>query len=275
MIVRLRAFKTKRMQDLRAGFTLIEVLAAFAVTAVILTGMGALIRHVGFAFDKGVYGVNEAERFALAMDRLAHDFAAARFILRRPGPPQTALQSDAQGGEAAQDKQWSAEGQANKESVLFLGEATKIIFVSNAAQDASGAGFDEVVTLTVEPMQDGASQLVRRRAPWLGPRDGSLFSEALNPVILIKGNFDISFSFGRLTQEGALVWAESWDGERFLPSVVRVNLRDRMTGANLSGSTEFFVRADVPVTCLSDRSNCLSDGRRKKEQSPGNGRQAT
>ena len=64
----------------RAGFTLVETLAALAVAAAIIFGAAALVHHVALYFDHGALGVNEAERFALAMDRLSRDFGAASFV---------------------------------------------------------------------------------------------------------------------------------------------------------------------------------------------------
>ncbi len=67
----------------RDGFTLLEVLAALAITSVIIMGTAALIRNVALYFDRGTRGATEAERLVLAAGRLAGDFSSARFVSRR------------------------------------------------------------------------------------------------------------------------------------------------------------------------------------------------
>src|SRR6266478_8151677 len=66
--------------DRRAGFTLIEVLAALAIGTVIIMATAALIHDVARHFDRGTRGAQEAERLMLAVERLAQDFNSARFV---------------------------------------------------------------------------------------------------------------------------------------------------------------------------------------------------
>ena len=65
-----------------SGFTLIEVLAALAITSVIIMSTAALMWNVTLFFDHGARSVSEADRLVLAEDRLAADFSGARFAQR-------------------------------------------------------------------------------------------------------------------------------------------------------------------------------------------------
>src|SRR5262245_55323352 len=94
----------------RAGFTLIEVLAAFAIAAVIIIACATLVRDVALHFDRGARTVNDVERFALAIDRLSADFGSARMVPRRT-----------EAGSA----------------IAFSGEPSRVVFVG-AAPVASG-----------------------------------------------------------------------------------------------------------------------------------------
>jgi len=220
----------------RAGFTLVEVLAAFAIGAVIIAACAALIHNVVLNFDRGAKTVDVAERFVLAIDRLSADFASARAVARRTeaGP-----------------------------ALAFLGEPGggqtpgKIIFVAAAPVTGVPTG-DEVVMLTVEH-DDKAIRLVRRRAPWLGPT--SRFEDVApdNPVVLIEGKWSISFLFGRLTPERGLAWYSSWVGEAMLPRFVRLLVRDS-NGRDVLGEADFVIRSDAPASCgRSDASvSCFS-----------------
>jgi prepilin-type N-terminal cleavage/methylation domain-containing protein len=220
----------------RDGFTLLEVLAAFAIGAVIMAACAALIHNVALNFDRGTKTVDVAERFVLAIDRLSADFASTRAVARRTeaGP-----------------------------ALAFLGEPGggqtpgKIVFVAAAPVTGAPPG-DEVVMLTVE-QDEKVMRLVRRRASWLGP--ASRFEDVApdNQVVLIEGKWNISFLFGRLTPERALTWYASWIGEAMLPRFVRLVVRDS-SGRDVLGEADFVIRADAPATCgRSDASaSCLT-----------------
>jgi prepilin-type N-terminal cleavage/methylation domain-containing protein len=215
------------------GFTLVEVLAALAITSVIFAGTATLIHQVAFNFDRGAYTMNRAETLALASDRLAGDFGAARFVV------------------------WP-----DDHTAAFDGEPAKIAFVSAAGVGSGPSGTtppgEELVTLTIENV-NGSTQLVRRRAAWPGIQAHFSDLEPGDSVVLIKGNLDASFAFGDFTQDGKLAWNDTWSGKPTLPRLVRVNLHDRDSGATLLPG-EFLIRADAPADCVQDKagSNCLT-----------------
>jgi len=218
------------------GFTLVEVLAAFAIGAVIIAACAALIHNVALNFDRGTRTVDVAERFVLAIDRLSADFASARAVARRSeAGPALAFVGEPGGGQTP----------------------GKIVFVAAAPVTGAPPG-DEVVMLTVE-QDEKVMRLVRRRASWLGP--ASSFDDVApdNPVVLIEGKWSISFLFGRLTPERALAWHSSWIGEAMLPRFVRLMVRDA-NGRDVLGEADFIIRADAPATCgRSDASvSCLT-----------------
>jgi prepilin-type N-terminal cleavage/methylation domain-containing protein len=203
------------------GFTLIEVLAALAIASVIIMASTALIHNVALFFDRGTRSVTEAERLMLAVERLAGDFGSARFVPRRT--------------------------EQRTAAAAFAGEPSGIVFVS-AGRAASGSLDDDLISLMIE--QDGeVSRLVRRRVTWPGPRARFEDVTPKDPVVLIEGKLDISFVFGRFAPDGALAWQANWAGERVLPQYVRLNLRDRATGANLVGEADFVIRANAPAAC--------------------------
>src|SRR3974390_3719967 len=73
----------RRARAGRDGVTLVEVLAALAISSVIIIACAALIRNIAVYFDRGTRGATEAERLILAVGRLAGDFGSARFVSRR------------------------------------------------------------------------------------------------------------------------------------------------------------------------------------------------
>ena len=211
----------------KQGFTLVEVLAAFAIASVIILATAALMHNVVLSFDRGTGRVSAGERLVLAAERVAADVGSARFV----------QQTTSAGAVAA-----------------FLGEPTKIAFIGAGLidparrPDAVTPALPEIVSVTVEAA-DGTTEVVRRRAAWLDPRarieDVALGDE----VVLVAGQFDAAFAFARISPEGALTWSSSWAGERNLPRLVKLSLRDRATGIDLLGGAAFVIRADAPRAC--------------------------
>jgi prepilin-type N-terminal cleavage/methylation domain-containing protein len=212
--------------DRRAGFTLIEALAALAIGSVIIMATAGLIHDVARHFDRGTRGAQEAERLMLAIERLAQDFNSARFV------------------------GWTTDGGT---TAAFTGEPAtrdkpaKVAFVGDAGIMAGPQG-EEVVTLTVEPAGE-VTRLVRRRAAWAGSRTRLEDVSPQDAVVLVEGAVDIAFIFGRVTPAGALEWSDSWIGQPTLPRFVRLVLRDRTSGSDLLGEADFVVRADAPPGC--------------------------
>src|SRR5579872_6293893 len=94
-----------------AGFTLIDSLAALAITSLVVLACGALLRESGYYFDRGTRAIDETERFAWAVNRLKRDFAGARFVPEAGGKAGTAA---------------------------FAGQSGKVVFVTAGREGSSG-----------------------------------------------------------------------------------------------------------------------------------------
>jgi prepilin-type N-terminal cleavage/methylation domain-containing protein len=229
------AIDQHRRRETTAGFTLIEVLVALAISAVVIVATAALIHNVALNFDRGTRSVTNADHLLLATERLAEDFASARPL------PQTVGKADAQ--------------------VAFSGEPARVRFVA-AGGVAAGPQGEEVVSLTVEQVE-GMSRLVRRRAKWLGPRTPFASLPLQDPVNLLEGRVDIAFAYGTIAADGKLTWSDSWSGQPQLPRLVRLTVQDHASGAELIPSPQFVLRADAPMACAMPGANadCLTGGK--------------
>ena len=209
------------------GFTLLETLTALAIAAVIVVATSGLLHDVLLHFDRGTRRVSEAEQVLQAVHRLAGDFASARFILR-PNVP-------------------GASGPLQGAGVLFVGDPSSVTFVAAGGVMVGPQG-EEMVKLSVED-DGGVSRLVRRRAAWREPHAHFQDMPPQDPVVLLEGRVDISFTYARLTPEGALAWSDNWTGEFGLPRLVRVIVREPNSGMDLLAEAPFLVRADAPAGC--------------------------
>jgi prepilin-type N-terminal cleavage/methylation domain-containing protein len=217
---------TRRARARQRGFTLIEAIAALAISSVIIAATATLIHSVARNFDRGTRGVDAADSLMLAVERLAADFASARFVtwMTASGPALAFKGAPADGDKPA-----------------------RIVFVGSRDTGYASRS-DEVVTLSVERSGD-VTRLIRRRAAWSGADMSVDRLSPQDPVVLLEGNLDISFVFGRLAPDGGLAWSAAWTDATTMPRFVRLILRDRATGADPVGEAEFIVRADAPAAC--------------------------
>lgn len=219
-----------------------EMLAALAIASMIILSAGSLIHQTLFFFDRGTSVADQSEELALAVDRLARDFSSARFVV-------TETTGSAGNNDAVPDVKAAFTANIASEdgpaSLMFL----------TAGGHGAGQQSEEAVKLTVED-HDGVTELIRYSAVWPGPIMSMETMSFDDSVVLLKGRFAISFSYGELSKEGDLLWHDNWSGEMGLPYSVRINLRNRETNADLVPGVAFRIRADAPPSCTLLETEC-------------------
>jgi general secretion pathway protein J len=228
------------------GFTLIEVLAALAIGSAVIVATAALIHNVALNFDRRTSVAGRADQLLLAIERMAADFGAARLVPQSLGSQAPAPQSE------------GSTASSNAKMAAFVGGPTEVRFVA-AGGTAAGPQGEEVVSLTVEE-RDDTSQLVRRRAPWRGPRTPFESVALRDPVQLLEGKIEIAFAFGSLAADGTVTWSDTWSGQPLPPRLVQLSIRDRASGAELVPAVRFTLRVDAPIGCAQPgaKATCLT-----------------
>jgi general secretion pathway protein J len=207
----------RRKSDV-AGFTLLEALIATTLMGVTLAAIGAITAQWLPSWNRGFMRVQRSELFAVALNRLAADLAAAEFVT------------------------------PNRDSKLplFEGSASAVTLVRSAVGPNTEGGL-EVVRIAETTDRQGIA-LVRSRARFAPFGVGDVSASQLNftdPVVLLRAPFRVSFSYS----SGDGSWSEAWQNAGQLPSVVRFLVLDQTTGRTLAVSSATMVHVEVPADC--------------------------
>jgi general secretion pathway protein J len=198
------------------GFTLIEALAALALTGLVLSALATITAQWLPNWNRGFDRIQQSELVGISMRRIAADLAAAEYV-----PP-------------------------NRDQVkpLFDGSALSVTFVRTALGPNVGVGLD--VVRIGETTDQGRLVTVRSRAAF-GPLPPGLSpSEQINvsdPVVLLRSPFRLSFAYAGSDR----VFRDSWRDADRLPAAIMLTVRDVASGRILSVSTVTPVHVDAPA----------------------------
>ena len=210
--------RRRRRQSSVAGFTLLEALIATTLMGMTLAAIGSITAQWLPSWNRGFMRVQRSEQFAVALNRLAADLAAAEFI-----PPNR-----------------------GSKLPLFEGSASAVTLVRSAVGPNTEDGL-EVVRIAESTDRQGIA-LVRSRAPFAPFGLGDVSANQLNftdPVVLLRAPFRVSFSYS----SGDGSWSDAWQNTGQLPSAVRFLVRDQTTGRTLAVSSATIVHVEVPADC--------------------------
>ena len=188
------------MSRLRAarGFTLVEVLVAMAIFALLVSVMYGALGSVTRAFDVAEEAVDEAARL-----RIGNEFLSRLIESAYP----VAL---------AEGRSWV---------VQFTGDGRSLRFMADMPGYVGSAGVHEVVLQVREV--EGESGLWLAWRPMLMSDDGKGIQGEFQERILVPGVSAMQVRyFGAENEEQAPAWSEEWSGMPGLPALVEVHLED-------------------------------------------------
>jgi general secretion pathway protein J len=208
-----------------AGFTLIEVLVATLLMTVILAALATVTSQWLPNWNRGMARVQRAERLSMGLDRILADLSAAEML---------PVNGDAK-------------------VPLFEGSELAVTFVRSAVGPNTRPGL-EIIRL-VEKADDQGLAMVRERAPFVPmPADGQI--RFADQVVLIRSPFRVAFSYAGPDQ----VWQPNWRGQAQLPDMVRMTVRNGVTGQVLAVSSAAVVHVNAWAECAraKNSSACLT-----------------
>lgn len=193
------------------GFTLLEVLGALALLALLLLGIYSGVRTATHAVRSGEASIERLDEVRSAQQFLRRELAQARAV-----PLSRTDKGD---------------------PVFFSGDAHELRFVAPLPGYLGKLG-PQLQQLKLVPNGKGGSRLEARFA--LMPPDGSEPHALGEPEVLVDNIRGGSFSYrARDTQEGPGDWHDQWHDSRAMPIIVRINLQ-------LDGTTSW-PQLDAPL----------------------------
>ncbi len=170
----------------RAGFTLLETLAALAIAAAAFAVIVDFSMRTLRNWHRGDTAIAAMEMITRGIGRLQTDLAGA-------------LPMSVPGGDGA--------------AVLFKGDANSVVF---AAATGFGTGNRGVELISVSAFPDGDDiALIRNRGPVANPQP-----ELRDPVVLMKGRLRVRFSYRDQNGKTVPTWIEQPD----LPAAVAIEI---------------------------------------------------
>jgi general secretion pathway protein J len=206
--------KRANSDSLVAGFSLIEAMAALALTAIIILALSSVTGQWLPNWRRGFVNLQRADLLGVGLERVVDDLSAAEYVTASAGAP----------------------------APLFEGDGSSVVFVRSAIGPDAYPHL-EIVRLA-EIKEDRGLAMVRTRARFAptapgAPAQAIAFGDS---VTLIRAPFHISFAYAGPDR----LWLSSWKGREQLPEAVRISVRDTVANRVLSASTVARVRVTAP-----------------------------
>ncbi len=190
-----------------SGFSLIEALAAVALTATILIAVSAIAGQWLPTWNRGFVNLQQADLLEIGIERIAEDVSAAEYVTPS----------------------------ADRPMPLFEGDTTSVTFVRSAAGPDAYPHL-EIVRIA-QGQGDRGSAIVRTRQRF-APQSPLALGD---PVALIPPPLRVSFAYAGPDR----VWVATWRGQQRLPDAVRIEVRDAANRV-LAASTAVRLKVTAP-----------------------------
>jgi general secretion pathway protein J len=197
---------------IRAGFSLLEVMAALAITTLLILAFTPLVRQVLATWTRGIEVAGSVELWSRGLRQIRRDLRHA--------------------------VSWTGYGDLS-DLLTFRGNETSMSFPVAAEMEGKTYGL-EMLLITVTRAQNGWS-LVRRRAPITG----STYTAFTDPVVLLSGPYKYFLRYYDRSGRETLSWGNRAD----LPARIVLTI-DESKGRPGRRSVELPVLASLSAACF-------------------------
>lgn len=211
----------------RAGFSLLEVLVALAMTVLLVVTFAPFASQLILGWGRGARTAELVDMLTRGNDRIARDLLSV--------VPMTLTRGD-------------------QTSMIFRGGPGYVVFAT-ATGFGPGRGGIELVSFGIEQDGPAGQAIVRRRAPL---RDAAPTASGFkDPVTLLTGPYQYRFDY--VAADGTKV--ADWQDRRDMPARVELTILTP-TGPLLPLPLSYFVPADLSAACITDEPPdfCDEDG---------------
>jgi general secretion pathway protein J len=198
--------------DARAGFALIEMLAALTIGVAILAVLAQFTSQSLRNWNRGESTIAVMEMLTSGLSRLKADLALA-VPMRPPG--------------------------SDSASVVFAGEGAQLLFVAATGFGAGDRGL-ELISVTVT--KDGEDTVVVRQRGQVTTGRTPL----RDPVVLLRGRLKVGFSYR--DDDGRIV--PTWSNRQQLPKAVAVDITNNAGTALFPAPVLLKLPANLAAACL-------------------------
>jgi len=203
-----------------AGFTLIEILVGLAISSLIMVGLSAAMRTIDMGWNRTTQSVERQAMLASAFHVLAGDIARIERAVT---------------------------GEEGGRGFLFAGTESEAIYVLAERPGNNRAGLYWVRLLVRE--RDGATELVRMRAPFVWGKYAISAIAWRDDVVLMRGNIAVEMTY-RSPRAGLRSWSTNWPASNRLPEQIKVEITDNKTGLWSTPAMVLALAIDAEAACF-------------------------
>jgi general secretion pathway protein J len=201
----------------RAGFSLLEVLVALAITVLLVVSFAPFASQLILTWGRGARTAELVDMLTRGNDRLTRDFLSI--------VPMTLTRGE-------------------ETTMIFRGSPGYVVFAT-ATGFGPGRGGIELVSFGIEVDGEAGQAIVRRRAPL---RDAAPTASGFrDPVTLLTGPYQYRFDY--VAADGTKL--ADWQNRRDMPARVELTILTP-TGPLLPLPLSFFLPADLSAACITD-----------------------
>jgi prepilin-type N-terminal cleavage/methylation domain-containing protein len=215
-----------RTVNRQSGFTLVEVLAALALSSLILVALNLAMTTIRQGSDGARSRLSTTAELTSAAQVFSDDVARIAKIR---------LKAD-----------------STEAGYWFDGSAGQMVY---PLTEWAGVARPALYLVRLRVAGDERRQLIRERAPLLPGEAFDGEREWRDPVVLLDGDYDVSFAY-RAPRSGSRTWSESWEMPGSMPEQISITVTDRKTGRMVMPLLVQPLAVDGEVECAAEGPSC-------------------